>query len=170
MAGRENHQYLAPGAGNTLVDVAGHRLNNTPAWSGRLWMDWTRAIGGARSLSLRADVTGRTKAFFTPFNDNIQRQAPVALLDLSAEFGRPIGAGSWPRSPQPHQRGLHHRFRRHASARRRRPARRCPPGWGAARDRMVASGTEIQQGGGAGSRTTVSNYRSLLLLLSVVVR
>ena len=80
-------QYLAPGAGSALVDVAGHRLNNTPEWSGRLWIDWTRTIGGASSLSLRADVTGRTTAFFTPFNDNVQRQSPLALLDLSAEFG-----------------------------------------------------------------------------------
>ena len=38
-------------------------------------------------MSLRADATGRTTAFFTPFNDDVQRQSPLALLDLSAEFG-----------------------------------------------------------------------------------
>ena len=87
VAGRDIRPVPRARAGNVLVDVAGHRLNNTPAWSGRLWIDWTRAIGGASSLSLRADVTGRTTAFFTPFNDNVQRQSPLALLDLSAEFG-----------------------------------------------------------------------------------
>ena len=133
-------QYLALGAGNVAVDVAGRRLNNTPAWSGRLWIDWTRAIGGASSLSLRADATGKTTVFFTPFNDDVQRQRPFGLLDLSAEFG--------PNTPalvrcgvcaEPHQRGLHHRCRRHASARHRRPARRSPPGWRAAPNRAVTS-------------------------------
>ena len=38
-------------------------------------------------MSLRADATGKTTAFFTPFNDNVQRQPPFGLLDLSAEFG-----------------------------------------------------------------------------------
>ena len=80
-------QYLAVGAGDVTVDVAGRRLNNTPVWTGRLWIDWTRAIGGTNSLSLRADATGKTTAFFTPFNDNVQRQPPFGLLDLSAEFG-----------------------------------------------------------------------------------
>jgi iron complex outermembrane receptor protein len=80
-------QYLALGAGGVLVDVAGHRLNNTPAWSGRIWIDWTRVIGGTSSLSLRADATGKSTVFFTPFNDGIQRQRPFGLLDISAEFG-----------------------------------------------------------------------------------
>ena len=67
-------------------DVAGRRLNNSPEWSGRIWIDWTRAIGRASSLSLRADSTWKTTVFFTPFNDSIQRQRPVGLLDISAEF------------------------------------------------------------------------------------
>ena len=164
-------QYLAPGAGNVLVDVAGHRLNNTPAWSGRLWIDWTRAIGGASSLSLRADVTGKTTAFFTP----VQRQRSAAIaVGLAGPQRRirpdPSALVRGRVRAQPHQRGLHHRFRRHASARHRRPARRCPPAWRAARNRTVASGTELQQGSGAGCRATVINYCSLLLLLSVVVR
>ena len=78
-------QYLATGAGG-VTDVAGRRLNNSPEWSGRIWIDWTRAIGRASSLSLRADSTWKTTVFFTPFNDRIQRQRPVGLLDISAEF------------------------------------------------------------------------------------
>ena len=45
-----------------------------------------RSVAGTR-LSLRADSTWKTAVFFTPFNDRIQRQSPLGLLDLSAEFG-----------------------------------------------------------------------------------
>ena len=78
-------QYLANAAGG-FTDVAGRRLNNAPEWSGRLWIDWTRAIGQASSLSLRADSTWKTTVFFSPLNDTILRQRPVGLLDISAEF------------------------------------------------------------------------------------
>lgn len=79
-------RYRAPGPGGVTSDVAGNRLTNSPAWSGRMWVDWTRAIGRASSLSLRADSTWKTTTFFTPFNDRVQRQRPLGLLDLSAEF------------------------------------------------------------------------------------
>jgi iron complex outermembrane receptor protein len=80
-------QYLALGPGNVTVDVAGRRLNNSPVWSGRFWIDWTRAIGGSSLLSLRADASAKTTVFYTPFNDNVQQQPAFALLDISAEFG-----------------------------------------------------------------------------------
>ena len=80
-------RYRAVGPGGLTVDVAGHHLNNAPEWSGRLWVDWTRALSRGNSLSLRADSTWKTAVFFTPFNDRIQRQSPLGLLDLSAEFG-----------------------------------------------------------------------------------
>ena len=79
-------RYLAPGPGGATIDVAANRLNNSPEWSGRVWVDWTRAIGRASSVSVRADSTWKTTAFFTPFNDGVQRQRPVGLLDISAEF------------------------------------------------------------------------------------
>jgi hypothetical protein len=44
-------QYLALGAGNITVDVARRRLNNTPALSGLVWIDWTHAIGGLSRLN-----------------------------------------------------------------------------------------------------------------------
>ena len=34
-------RYMAIGVGGVTVDVAGNRLNNSPEWSGRSWMDWT---------------------------------------------------------------------------------------------------------------------------------
>ena len=80
-------QYIATGPGGVTADVAGRRLNNAPEWSGRVWIDWTRAIGGAISMSLRADSTWKTTVFFTPFNDSIQQQRPLGLLDISAELG-----------------------------------------------------------------------------------
>ena len=50
-------------------------------------MDWTPVLSRSISVSLRADSTWKTTAFFTPFNDRIQRQPPFGLLDVSAEFG-----------------------------------------------------------------------------------
>jgi len=78
-------RYLAVGPGG-IGDVAGHRLNNVPEWSGRAWIDWTSTLRGDNTLSLRADSTWKTTVFYTPFNDSIQRQRPFGLLDLSAEF------------------------------------------------------------------------------------
>jgi iron complex outermembrane receptor protein len=77
---------IGPEAGPLTIDVAGHRLNNAPEWSGRAWIDWTLNTGGASTLSLRADSTWKSTVFFTPFNDSIQRQGPMGLLDVSAEF------------------------------------------------------------------------------------
>jgi iron complex outermembrane receptor protein len=80
-------RYIAIGVGGVIGDVAGNQLNNSPEWSGRTWIDWTRSIGRSNSLSLRADTTWKTTVFFTPFNDAIQRQGPLGLLDVSAQFG-----------------------------------------------------------------------------------
>jgi iron complex outermembrane recepter protein len=81
-------RYIAIGVGGATGDVAGNKLNNSPEWSGRTWIDWTRSIGRASSLSLRADVAWKTTVFFTPFNDAIQRQGPLGLLDVSAQFAQ----------------------------------------------------------------------------------
>ena len=80
-------RYIAIGVGGVTGDVAFNKLNNSPEWSGRTWVDWTRSIGRSNSVSLRADATWRTTVFFTPFNDTIQRQGPLGLLDVSAQFG-----------------------------------------------------------------------------------
>ena len=79
-------RYIAVGTGGLTGDVAGHRLNNAPEWSGRVWLEWNPNAGGSRALSFRADTTWQTTVFFNPFNDTIQRQSPYALVDLSAEF------------------------------------------------------------------------------------
>jgi iron complex outermembrane recepter protein len=80
-------RYIAVGVGGVTGDVAGHRLNNAPEWSGRLWLEWDGTIGRAGLVSLRADSRWQSTVFFTPFNDDIQRQRPYGLLDVSAEFG-----------------------------------------------------------------------------------
>ena len=77
-------QYIAAGLGGVTADVAGHRLSNAPEWSGRLWLEWIAEIGGQGALSLRADSRWQSTVFFTPFNDDIQRQSPYGLLELSA--------------------------------------------------------------------------------------
>ena len=80
-------QYLAVEPAGGRRDVSGHRLNNAPEWSGRGWIEWTQVLGASYRLSLRGDATWKSTVYFTPFNDRIERQGPLGLLDLSAEFG-----------------------------------------------------------------------------------
>ena len=69
-------QYLAP-AGSALVDVAGHRLNNTPEWSGRLWIEmdphhrWREFV-----VAARGNVTGENYGVFHPLQ---LRSAAIAV-------------------------------------------------------------------------------------------
>jgi iron complex outermembrane receptor protein len=80
-------RYVAVGVGGVTADVAGHRLNNAPEWSGRAWLEWTGRMRHAGVASLRAEGRWQSTVFFTPFNDAIQRQRPYGLADLSAELG-----------------------------------------------------------------------------------
>ena len=70
----------------------------------------------------------------TTFSDNVRSDCWTSAPNSD----RNTGAGRCGVCAEPHQRGLHHRCRRHATARHRRPARRSPPAWRAARDRAVA--------------------------------
>jgi iron complex outermembrane receptor protein len=78
-------RYVAVGVGGVTGDAAGHRLNNAPEWSGRLWIEGRRQLGRG-TLSLRADGRWQSTVFYTPFNDAIQRQRLYGLLDLSASL------------------------------------------------------------------------------------
>ena len=80
-------RYIAVGLGGVTGDVAGNRLNNAPEWAGRLWVEWTGAIGRAGRLSIAAEGTAQSTVFYTPFNDDIQRQDPYGLLGVRAEYG-----------------------------------------------------------------------------------
>jgi iron complex outermembrane receptor protein len=80
-------RYIAVSEARSTADVAGNRLNNAPEWSGRLWIEWNRSIGTSRRLSVTADATAQSTVFYTPFNDDIQRQRPYALLGGRAEWG-----------------------------------------------------------------------------------
>jgi iron complex outermembrane recepter protein len=79
-------RYVAVGVGGVTGDVAGNALNNAPRWAGRLWLDSIRSLSRIGTLSVRPEVVWQSTAFFTPFNDRIQRQSPFALLNLSAEL------------------------------------------------------------------------------------
>jgi iron complex outermembrane receptor protein len=79
-------RYIAVGVGGITSDVAGNRLTNAPEWSGRAWIEWNGRMGRAGTWSLRGDSTWQTTVFYTPFNDEIQRQRAYGLLDVSAEF------------------------------------------------------------------------------------
>jgi iron complex outermembrane receptor protein len=88
-------RYLAVPPDGVPRPVAGHRLNNVPAWSGRLWFEWKRSAGRARTFSLRADSRWQSTVFFTPFNDAVERQSPYGLLDASLE----IASRHWSSGP-----------------------------------------------------------------------
>jgi iron complex outermembrane receptor protein len=80
-------RYVAVGVNGITGNVAGRRLNNAPEWSGRLWLEWFRELGRSVTMSCRADSRWQSTVFFTPFNDEIQRQRPYGLLDISADIG-----------------------------------------------------------------------------------
>jgi iron complex outermembrane receptor protein len=79
-------RYLAVAAGGVLADVAGNRLNNAPLWSGRFYAEWRPDRGKFHRL-LRAETAWQSTVYFSPLNDDIQRQRPYALLHLAAELG-----------------------------------------------------------------------------------
>jgi iron complex outermembrane receptor protein len=80
-------QYIAVAVGGATGDVAGNRLNNAPAWAGRLWIEWSGDVGQSRRLSIAGDATAQSTVYYTPFNDNIQRQGSYGLLGTRAEYG-----------------------------------------------------------------------------------
>lgn len=79
--------YVAVGVGGVAGDVAGNRLNNAPAWSGRAWLGWERPVGRRLNLSMRADARWQSTVYFTPFNDAVQQQRPYGLVDLALDVG-----------------------------------------------------------------------------------
>ncbi len=80
-------QYIAVANNGVTGDVAGNRLNNAPEWAGRLWIAWTGDIGHSQRLSISAESTAQSTVFYTPFNDNIQKQSPYGLLGARVEYG-----------------------------------------------------------------------------------
>jgi iron complex outermembrane receptor protein len=79
-------EYVAVGVGGVTGDVSGRFLSNAPEWSGRAFVDWRVGAGRAGTLSLRADARFQSTVYFTPFNDDVQRQDPYGLLDASLEL------------------------------------------------------------------------------------
>jgi len=79
------NRYVAVGVGGITGNAAGHRLNNAPEWSGRMWFEWSRETQGAGTFSVRPEVLWQSTTYFTPFNDTVQRQSSYAVLNLAAE-------------------------------------------------------------------------------------
>ena len=80
-------QYIAVSNSGVTGDVAGNRLNNAPEWAGRFWIEWISDIGRSGRLSIAADATSQSTVFYTPFNDDIQRQGPYGVLGARVEYG-----------------------------------------------------------------------------------
>ena len=102
-------QYIAVANNGVTGDVAGNRLNNAPEWAGRFWIQWTGDIANSGRLSIAADATAQSMVFYTPFNDNVQRQGPYGLLGTRVEYGPRSSPVDCRRvRPKPHEHGLHH--------------------------------------------------------------
>jgi iron complex outermembrane receptor protein len=80
-------RYIAVAVDGSTRDVSGNRLNNAPEWAGRLWIEWSGNVGQSRRLSIAGDATAQSTVYYTPFNDNIQRQGPYGLLGTRVEYG-----------------------------------------------------------------------------------
>jgi iron complex outermembrane receptor protein len=80
-------QYVAVANDGTTGDVSGNRLNNAPEWAGRLWIEWSGDVGRSMWLLLAADASAQSTVYYTPFNDDIQRQPAYGLVGARAEFG-----------------------------------------------------------------------------------
>ena len=81
-------EYVAVGVGGLTADVSGRRLNNAPQWSGRWFVDWT-VPRLKPDILVRAETSWQSTVYFSPFNDEIQRQGPYGMLHLSAELTPP---------------------------------------------------------------------------------
>jgi iron complex outermembrane receptor protein len=79
--------YIAVANNGVTAEVEGKRLNNAPEWAGRFWIEWSGDIGRSRRFSIAADATGQSIVYYTPFNDDIQRQTPYGLLGARVEYG-----------------------------------------------------------------------------------
>ena len=80
-------QYIAVNNNGVTGDVSGNRLNNAPEWAGRAWVEWSGDAGPSRRVSISADATAQSTVFYTPFNDDIQRQGSYGLLGGRIEYG-----------------------------------------------------------------------------------
>jgi iron complex outermembrane receptor protein len=79
-------RYLAHGPEGVTGDVADHRLNNAPEWSGSGSAEYEFATGHGGLASVRGDVSWQSRVFFTPFNTRIETQGPYALVNMRAGF------------------------------------------------------------------------------------
>ena len=77
-------RYDAVGPGDVHGDASGHRLNNAPAWSGSASTLYEVAPAEGWHVFARGDLQWQSRAFFTPFNTDIESQAPYGLLHLRA--------------------------------------------------------------------------------------
>ncbi|MEO5897741.1 MAG: hypothetical protein ABIS06_18785 [Vicinamibacterales bacterium] len=63
-----------------------NRLNSAPEWSGSVSAGYEFATGRAGTASVRGDVSGQSRVFFTPFNNRIETQESYGLVHLRAGF------------------------------------------------------------------------------------
>lgn len=68
-----------------IRDLSGNLLSNAPKLTGALGIQYhTPALGG--EVTLRGDVFGSSRVYFSPFNTLLNNQAPYALENLTARY------------------------------------------------------------------------------------
>ena len=87
----------APGGGN--VQLAGNQVRNTPKWAWSLHGEYDlpfRPFGG--SLTPQADVSHKSRIYFSEFQRDLESSAPYTWVDLALDFrtaNRRINAQLW---------------------------------------------------------------------------
>jgi len=77
-----------------LQNLDGHTLPNAPRISGSLGGAYRTAMTDRGRLTLRADVTARSRIFFSEFNTRSQSQSAYAVANLNLIWDSPGGAYS----------------------------------------------------------------------------
>jgi len=84
-----NTDSLNPGRGPQ--NLHGRRLPNAPKWSGNFGVAYRTAMTERGRLTLRADVTARSKVFFREFNTPAESQSGYAILGANLIWDSPGG-------------------------------------------------------------------------------
>jgi iron complex outermembrane receptor protein len=77
-------------AGICTINASGHRLDDSPKFSGLVALDFTPHIG-AYTLNAHVDVAWRSRVYFDPSNVAVASQSGYALVNANLGFGQQTG-------------------------------------------------------------------------------
>lgn len=81
-----------PAVGPAVLDLSGNALSNSPEWTGHIGADYViPAFAG--EITLRGEIFGSSRVYFSPFNDRLNSEKSYAMENLSVRYDD--GAGNW---------------------------------------------------------------------------